>query len=83
MEASLSVLNKEYEEKLGEIEKINHMIPHAADLLESYDTSSCAAERNNILKELVDRVLYLKDAPNKKGNALEKRFTLEIHPKIR
>lgn len=82
-EASLSALNKEYEEKLGEIEKINHMIPYAADLLESYDTSSCAAERNSILKELVDRVLYLKDAPNKKGNALEKRFTLEIHPKIR
>ena len=83
MEDSLSALNKEYEEKLGEVERINHLIPRAADLLEAYDTSSCAAERNSILKELVDRVLYLKDEPNKKGNALEKRFTLEVHPKIR
>lgn len=82
-EKNLERLKAELADRESEISRMDSFIPHAISILNTYYTSESALEKNNILKELIDRVSYLKETPNKKGHALEKNFSLEISPKIR
>lgn len=82
-EENLANLKKEQERCLAELERINTFIPHVANIFNTYGNAQSAQEKNDILKEVVDRVIYLKETPNRKGHALEKNFSLEIYPKFR
>ncbi len=56
-------------------------IPKIRNLLETYHTN--APETNNrILKEIIDRILYEKSEPNRRGGLNNCNFTLEVYPKL-
>ncbi|MBP3703759.1 MAG: recombinase family protein [Lachnospiraceae bacterium] len=77
---------KSTKKEITHLETINkrilNQIPHVSDLIYSYEQATSAHDKNLILRELVESVKYNKDKPNKKGQALNKNFTLEIVPKI-
>lgn len=55
--------------------------PKVRNLLESYQTNS-AASNNQILKEVIDKVTYIKETPNRRGGLYNANFSLEIFPKV-
>ena len=56
-------------------------MPKIRHLLDTYDTNT--AEMNNqILKEIIDRITYIKDSPNCRGQLNNANFVLEIYPKL-
>lgn len=81
-EAGLERAKEELSQLRKNIDNMDIYIPHAIDILGSYRSTRTAQEKNHILKELVEKVVYLKETPNKKGRALEKNFSLEIYPRI-
>ena len=56
-------------------------LPKIKHLLETYKTNSPEIN-NRILKELLDKVYYEKNEPNRKGQLYNCNFTLEIYPRI-
>ena len=81
-EANLDRLKTELLQLHDKINNMDTFIPRAIDILASYKSTHTAQEKNHILKELVEKIVYLKETPNKKGHALEKNFSLEIYPHI-
>jgi DNA invertase Pin-like site-specific DNA recombinase len=57
-------------------------IPRAEYLLDIYFDLDNATARNEVLKEILERVEYVKNEPNKKGNRDNKNFEIEIFPKV-
>jgi DNA invertase Pin-like site-specific DNA recombinase len=57
-------------------------IPKAEFLLSEYNNMESATMKNDALKELIDRITYTKNEPNKKGNRDNKNFEILIDPKI-
>ena len=56
-------------------------VPKVKHLLDTYDANT--AEMNNqILKEIIDKITYIKDSPNGKGQLSRANFILEIYPKL-
>jgi DNA invertase Pin-like site-specific DNA recombinase len=60
----------------------NTFIPMAENILESYYDIDTAAGRNEVLKEIVDKIEYIKIEPNKKGNRDNTNFTIELFPNV-
>ncbi len=56
-------------------------IPKIRHLLETYDTNTPAAN-NKILKEVIERIIYEKAEPNRRGRINNMNFTLNIFPKV-
>jgi hypothetical protein len=56
-------------------------IPQCKKLLDGY-SSMDAAEKNAILKELVDHITYTKPEKNKRGHGSDVNFTLDVYPKL-
>jgi hypothetical protein len=57
-------------------------IPNAENILDAYDRLKSASAKNEHLKEIVDRVEYVKTEPNRKGNRENTNFELGIHPRV-
>ncbi len=57
-------------------------IPRAEYLLDNYFDLDTAAARNDALKEIVERIEYIKNEPNKRGNLENKNFGIELFPRI-
>lgn len=55
--------------------------PKVSALLAGYDRNTPAAN-NAILKELLERVSYLKTTRNKKGDLENRNFTLHVYPRL-
>jgi DNA invertase Pin-like site-specific DNA recombinase len=55
-------------------------VNQAEALLNSYSTSDTASDRNQILKLLVSRVTYIKNAPNRRGQLEHRNFEIEVFP---
>ena len=59
----------------------NHFAPRASHLLDTYHTNS--AERNNeLLKELIDHIVYEKNERNTRGKLYNCNFTMQVYPRI-
>ncbi len=57
-------------------------LPKAKFILDTYNELDSATVRNEALKEILERVLYIKNEPNKKGNRDNKNFEIELFPKV-
>lgn len=55
--------------------------PKVRHLLETYRTNS-AGSNNQILKEVIDKIYYSKDTPNRRGGLYNANFSLEVFPKV-
>lgn len=56
-------------------------LPKVQYLLDTYETNTTAAN-NEILKQVIDRILYEKNERNTKGNLDNCNFILHIYPKV-
>ncbi len=56
-------------------------IPRAQHILDIYFDLDTAAARNEGLKEILEKVEYVKNEPNRKGNRDNKSFEIELYPK--
>ncbi len=56
-------------------------IPKIHHLLDTYD-SNTAEMNNQILKEIIDKITYVKDSANRRGQLTHANFILEIYPKL-
>lgn len=69
----------EYERKI-EAERVN-FIPKCKRLIDNYNTLS-VKEKNQFLKELIDKVVYTKTERNQRGKGDTANFKLEIWPRV-
>ncbi len=59
----------------------NDLIPRIEHVIEVYYHVEVIAERNELLKDILEKVTYLKLQPNKKGQRDNANFTIELYPK--
>lgn len=57
-------------------------IPRAEVIISNYYNMETAAERNEVLKELITKVEYVKTEYNKRGNRDNKSFSIELYPNV-
>lgn len=62
-------------------EEKEQFAPKVKNLLDTYDTNT-AAVNNQILKEVISKIYYDKDEPNRRGNLCNSNFTLDIYPHV-
>nr|WP_308743510.1 recombinase family protein [uncultured Anaerocolumna sp.] len=57
-------------------------ISNAQRILDQYYELDTATAKNEALKEILEKVEYVKDKPNKKGDRDNKNFKIELFPKV-
>ncbi len=81
----LTQLSEKYKIELEKYEELKYsdeqFVPRIIRLLEVYPSSGPAA-KNELLKEVIDRIEYLKEQPNRRGGLNNASFELTIHPKL-
>lgn len=81
----LNLSNDKNKKELKKLEKVKYsnelFIPRIRHLLGTYSDSP-AAIQNELLKEIIARIDYVKDSPNTRGKLLNTNFTLNIYPKL-
>lgn len=54
------------------------IVPQVELVIDTYDLCTTAEQKNNLLKSVISRIDYAKDTPNRRGNADNANFTLDI-----
>ena len=57
-------------------------IPKAEHILDAYENLKSASAKNESLKEIVEKVEYIKTEPNRKGNRDNANFSIHIYPRV-
>ncbi len=78
---SIKQIQKDLEQEQLLLSQKENFIPQCTHILEHYYEWDIAT-RNNVLKELIDKVIYTKTTKNKKGHGNDITFTLEIYPRV-
>lgn len=78
MDALKEKLIHEQEQEAAKTE----LIPKAVSIIDSYYDAHSAAERNLMLKLLVDKATLLKTERNTRGHSDNRNFTLNVYPKL-
>ena len=88
LQNALAQLDESHAALLAEIEHINRMtdeqenyFPKIRNLLETYHTNTPAVN-NHIIHEVIDKIYYEKNSPNRKGHLNNCNFSLEIYPRL-
>lgn len=81
LENTVSSLQSEIHNLKEQYEQNDALIPKVEHLLSVYMDLDNAADKNELLKEVVERIEYSKDSPNKKGNRDTCNFTVHLYPK--
>jgi DNA invertase Pin-like site-specific DNA recombinase len=68
-------------EQYNNVNNNDILIPKIENLLEVYYNLENATSRNELLKEVLEKVDYTKTEPNKKGKRENRTFTVDIFPK--
>lgn len=63
-------------------QEIETLLPRSYALIELYEQESSPYEKNQILKQLVDRATFLKTERNIRGKRNNCNFTLNVYPKL-
>ncbi len=82
LEKSIANNKKELENLYRQSAYHDIYIPRAEQILSEYFNIEEASMRNEALKELIEKITYTKNEPNRKGNRDNKNFELVIDPKI-
>lgn len=81
LEESKSTLLNELNSLNEKQRKNTNLVPMMEQVLDVYYDVDVATERNAMLKEVLEKVIYLKNEPNKKGQKDNANFTIELFPK--
>lgn len=66
----------------GQAEYNDVFVPKVQFIIDTYYDLDSAAARNEALKEILEKVIYIKNEPNKKGNRDNKNFELDLYPRV-
>ena len=75
-------LKKDYDDAKAREKARQDFIPKVKSLIEVYWTVEDAPTRNKMLKEVLQKVDYLKETRNKKGQGKTANFFLHLYPRI-
>ncbi|MCM1112193.1 MAG: recombinase family protein [Muribaculum sp.] len=88
LQAQIDAAEKTKRQLIRDVDKLNalrieqeQLIPKIQGLLDAYQGNS-PASNNRILKEIIERITYQKNAPNRRGQLHNTNFTLEVFPRI-
>jgi DNA invertase Pin-like site-specific DNA recombinase len=82
VEQRISELESEIEKDKHRKEVNTEIIPKIVGVLEAYETATSPQVKNDMLHQILEKVLYQKDKPNTKGNLYNDNFTLLVFPKL-
>ena len=81
----LNQQRKDLQQKLSSLDVLRQerelFVPKIRNLLDQYENNSVEAN-NQILKEVLEKVVYEKDTPNRKGHLEDANFMLEVYPRL-
>ena len=80
LDQDISALREQYESQSTRLDAMRTYIPKAESFLAAYDTMT-AAEKNTMLRELVDHAVYTKTQRAQRGQP-SAPFTLDIFPSL-
>lgn len=80
-EESVSALSEKLTELLRREESKKNIIPKVEKLLEVYDALPSAQAKNDMLKDVLEKVVYLRETRSPKGGPLD-NFELTLFPKL-
>ena len=60
----------------------NQIVPRIMNVLNTYYALDNNEDRNALLKSVIEKITYSKEAPNRKGEGTKATFTLEIIPRM-
>ncbi len=80
---NIDSVNKEIKNITSHMKRRTQWLPHKTNLLNAYCNAASASEKNEIMRELIEKVYYSKDVANTRGKALARNFKLQIIPKIK
>lgn len=81
-EKDLSLLRDEYNNALSVQQSQNEFIPKVRGIIDTYWGITDIQTRNEMLKEIIEKVEYRKDVPNTRGKRDNANFILDVYPKI-
>lgn len=81
-ENDLSLLHDEYNNALSVQQSQNEFIPKVRGIIDTYWEIDDIQTRNEMLKEIIEKVEYRKDVPNTRGKRENANFILDVYPKI-
>ena len=81
-EQSITNLNKEIQQEREFINSQEQIIPRAKKVLEIYRTCDDVQLKNDLIKSIVDKVVYVKTANGKFKDQKQEDFSLELFPKL-
>lgn len=79
---SLEVAKKSYESENKRNKAKNELIPTVVRVIEAYKKTDVPAEKNRLLKEVLESVVYDKNEKNTRGQLLNANFEIEIFPRM-
>lgn len=80
LEAEISTLSTQLESQLSNQYAYSTFLPHLQNVVDIYYKTDDIQKRNNLLKEVLEKVEYLKTTPNVKGCRNLINFELTVYP---
>ncbi|MBE5967692.1 MAG: recombinase family protein [Lachnospiraceae bacterium] len=81
-ESIIHKLNNDLKKLKEQANKNEVFIPKAEHILYAYEKLKSASAKNENLKEIIEKVEYVKTEPNRKGNRENPNFILNIYPRV-
>lgn len=82
LSSDIADLEKELEMEHAREEAKKDIIPNIENILELYNTVDDIYMKNSLLKDVLEKVVYVKNTPNTKGKLDNANFELTVYPKI-
>lgn len=82
IENTIRMLERDLKILKEQADKNEVFIPKAEHILDAYMQLKSAVAKNENLKEIVEKVEYIKTEPNRKGNRENANFRIRIYPKV-
>lgn len=79
---SLQELKEQYDRELLQEQARTDFLPAVRHIIDVYDSIEDAETKNTLLKNVIDRVTYVKNERNKRGDLGNINFDLTVWPKI-
>lgn len=78
---NISIMEKELSIEIARQDNISNVIPKVENLIEVYHELPSAQAKNDMLKEVLEKVVYLKDEKSPQGGPFD-NFEITIYPKL-
>ncbi|MDR0885420.1 MAG: recombinase family protein [Clostridiales Family XIII bacterium] len=82
LKSDRDALKNELKIKTSAVVDYTQILPHTEKVLETYNLLKTAAEKNTLLKEVIEKIIYTKDVKGHRNGKRSDIFNLELYPKL-